>query len=122
MFFLQSYRKGILTFCGGHINPIEMDVTEIEGKNVFRKYDNGDYKNNITIKTRHPNIVKSVLIGKKSWGLWLNEWCDGIVEGSFTELEILEEFTKNGIVIPESLRNDFDNRLRQKRIKRYERL
>jgi len=97
-------------------------VNEIEGKNVFRKYDNGDYKNDKLIKTRHPNIVKGVLIGKKAWGLWLNEWTDGIVEGSFTDREILEEFTKNGIVIPESLLNDFDNRLRQKRIKRHERL
>ena len=121
IFFLQSYRKGILTFCGGNINPIQLDVTEIEGKNVFRKYDNGDYKNTL-IKTRHPNIVKGVIIGKKSWGLWLNEWTDGIVEGSFTRHEILEEFTKNGIVIPESLLNDFNNRLYQKRMKRYERL
>ena len=70
IFFLQSYRKGILTFCGSHINPIELDVNEIEGKNVFRKYDNGDYKNDKLIKTRHPNIVKGVLIGKKAWGLW----------------------------------------------------
>ena len=99
-----------------------MDVTEIEGKNVFRKYDNGHYKHNVLIKTRHPNIVKSVLIGKKSWGLWLNEWCDGIVEGSFTKDEILNEFTSNGIQIPESLLNDFHNRLHQKRLKRHERI
>jgi hypothetical protein len=99
-----------------------MDVDEIEGKHVFRKYDNGDYKNNISIKTRHPNIVKGVLIGKKSWGLWLNEWTDGIVEGSFTRHEILEEFSNNGIHIPDSLLNDFNNRLYQKRIKRNERL
>lgn len=96
-------------------------MNEIEGKNVFRKYDNGEYKNDKTIKTRHPNIVKGVLIGKKAWGLWLNEWTDGIVEGSFTRHEILEEFTKNGITIPESLLMDFNNRLYQKRIKRHER-
>ena len=76
----------------------------------------------VSIKTRHPNIVKGVLIGKKSWGLWLNEWTDGIVEGSFTRNEILDEFTKNGISIPESLLTDFNNRLYQKRIKRHERL
>lgn len=95
-------------------------MNEIEGKYVFRKYDNGEYKNGIQIKTRHPNIVKGVLIGKKSWGLWLNEWTDGIVEGSFTRFEILDEFTKNGIIIPESLLNDFNNRLQQKRIKRWD--
>lgn len=97
-----------------------MDVTEIEGKNVFRKYDNGDYKGDKVIKTRHPNIVKSVLIGKKSWGLWLNEWTDGIVEGSFQQKEILEEFTKNGIQIPEPLLKDFENRVYFKMKKRYE--
>lgn len=89
---------------------------------MFRKYDNGHYKNDLPIVTRHPNIVKGVIIGKKSWGLWLNEWTDGIVEGSFTKSEILEEFTKNGITIPESLLNDFNNRLNQKRIKRNERV
>jgi len=89
-------------------------VNEIEGKNVFRKYDNGNYKDNIVIKTRHPNIVRSVIIGKKSWGLWVNEWSDGIVEGSFSKREILEEFSKNGIIIPESLLNDFNNRIYRK--------
>jgi hypothetical protein len=115
---LESYRKGILTFCGTHINLIEFDVNEIEGKNVFRKYDNGEYKNLSIIKTRHPNIVKGVLIGKKSWGLWVNEWSDGIVEGSFNKKEILEEFTNKDIKIPESLENDFHNRVYQKTIKR----
>jgi len=62
------------------------------------------------------------LLVRKLGVFGLNEWTDGIVEGSFTDREILEEFTKNGIVIPESLLNDFDNRLRQKRIKRHERL
>lgn len=121
-FFLQSYRKGILTFCGTNINPIVFDVNEIEGKNVFRKYDNGHYKHMSEIKTRHPNIVKGILIGKKAWGLWLNEWTDGIVEGSFTKHEILQEFSKHGIVIPESLLTDFNNRLWNKRIKYHERI
>jgi len=70
------------------------------------------------IETRHPNIVKGVLIGKKSWGLWLNEWTDGISEGSFTRDEILGQFDDNGIVIPESLLRDFENRLYQKRVNR----
>ena len=60
-----------------------------------------------------------MIIGKKSWGLWINEWCDGIVEGSFTRHEILDEFYNKGIKIPESLLNDFNNRLTEKRIKRW---
>ena len=73
--------------------------------------------------SQHPNIVKAVISGKKSWGLWLNQWTDGIAEGCFTKQEILGEFEKLGIKIPESLLTDFNNRLNQKILKRlYEKL
>jgi len=121
IFFLTSYRKGILTFCGSNVD-VEFDVNEIEGKNTFRKFDNGQYKNGTPIISRHPNIVKGVIIGKKSWGLWLNEWSDGIVEGSFTKREILKDFEDLGITIPESLLKDFENRIYFKMKKRYEQL
>ncbi len=111
-FFLRSYRCGILIFCGGNIN-IEFDINESEGKNTFRKYDNGDFKNK-SIITRHPNIVKSVIIGKKSWGLWSNQWSDGIVEGSFIKQEILDEFKLQNITIPEPLLKDFENKIYNK--------
>jgi hypothetical protein len=42
-FFLNSYRKGLLT-CGGSIVVVEFDINESEGKHVFRKYDNGQYQ------------------------------------------------------------------------------
>ena len=119
-FFLQSYRKGILTFCGSSVDVI-FNVSEIEGKNTFRKFDNG-YYNSQPIITRHPNIVRGVIIGKKSWGLWLNEWSDGIVEGSFRKQEILKDFEDLGIKIPESLLKDFENRIYQKMLKRNERI
>ena len=81
---------------------------------MFRKYDNGDYKNNIIIKTRHPNIVKSVLIGKKSWGLHVKMWSEGVSEGSFTKHEILDEFNKVNIIIPEPLLLDLNNQIIKK--------
>ncbi len=56
-----------------------------------------------------------MIIGKKSWGLFLQEWTDGISEGSFTREEILFEFEKNNIKIPESLLKDFYNTLYRKR-------
>jgi hypothetical protein len=68
--------------------------------------------------SQHPNIAKGVIVGKKSWGLWLNQWTDGIAEGCFTKQEILSEFEEKGIKIPESLLTDFNNRLYQKVIKR----
>jgi len=76
-------------------------------------FDNGLFKNS-TISSRHPNIVKAVIIGKKSWGLQLNEWADGIVEGSFTKREILDDFKILDIQIPESLMVDFENRIYEK--------
>jgi hypothetical protein len=117
-FFLQSYRKGLLTFCGS-IVKVEFDVNESEGKNTFRKYDNGQYQQGKPIISRHPNIVKAVIVGKKSWGLWVDQWSDGIVEGTFFQREIEQEFEDKGITIPLSLLKDFDNRIYRKRLKKH---
>lgn len=111
-FFLKSYRCGILTFCGSDV-LVNFDINSEEGKFVFRSFENGEYKVT-TPTTRHPNIVKGVIIGKKSWGLWLNQWTDGISEGSFTKDEIFSEFEKHSIIIPEPLLNDFYNVLNKK--------
>lgn len=51
------------------------------------------------------------MIGKKSWGLFVNEWSRGISEGSFLKKEILEEFKNKNIEIPSSLLTDFENRI-----------
>jgi len=70
----------------------------------------------------HPNILKGVLIGKKSWGLWRNEWSDGISEGLFTKEEIIQQFKDCNIEIPESLLTDFHNTIHKKILKRLERV
>lgn len=116
-FFLHSYRKGLLTFCGSRVT-VEHDINGPEAKNTFRKFDNGDYKQKDII-SRHPNIVKAVIIGKKAWGLWSDQWSDGIVEGTFTPMEIIQDFTDKGITIPESLMKDFNNRIVKKFKKKY---
>lgn len=115
-FFLQSYRKGLLDFCGVGVE-VKFDVNQVEGKHCFRNFDNGQYKTSPII-TKHPNIVKGVIMGKKGWGLWLNEWTDGIVDWCFTKEEILSQFDELGIKIPEPLLRDFENRLEEKKIKR----
>jgi hypothetical protein len=112
-FFLNSYRKGLLTFCGS-IVVVEFDINESEGKHVFRKYDNGQYPKGTPIISRHNNIVKGVIIGKKSWGLFVNQWSDGIVDGDFRLKEIIQDFEDKGITIPKSLLLDFENRIYQK--------
>jgi len=112
-FFLKSYRKGILTFCGVNVE-VQFDINGFEGKNTFRKYDNGQYQQGKPIISRHSNIVKGVIVGKKSWGLWVNQWSDGIVEGTFRKKDILQDFEDLGIVIPDSLMQDFENRIYNK--------
>ena len=111
-FFLSSYRKGSLTFCGSHVR-VEFNIDSGEAKNTFRKFDNGDFKGK-DIVSRHPNIVKGVIIGKKAWGLWVGQWSDGICEGTFRMKDILQDFEDKGITIPNSLMNDFYNQIEKK--------
>jgi len=119
-FFLKGYRSGLLTFCGDNVD-VKFDVDGEDGKYTFKRYDNGEFKglNRDKLSSRHSNIVKGVIIGKKSWGLFLNEWTDGIAEGLFTTDEILNEFKIKKIKIPDSLLLDFKNNIQQKIIKRY---
>ena len=115
-FFLQSYRSGILTFCGCDVK-VEFDVNSDEGKFCFRKFENGEIKIH-NLKSCHPNILKGVIVGKKSFGLHLDMWTDGIVECSFTKDEILGQFYEKGIKIPESFLLDFDNTILRKKVKK----
>ena len=116
-FFFTVNRSGIITFCGSIIE-VEFDPNGVSGKECFRLYEDGFYKNGKPIVTRHPNIVKSVLIGKKGWGLWLDQWTDGICEWSFTKEEMLGEFENVNIEIPESFLRDFNNTIERKKKKR----
>jgi hypothetical protein len=120
-FFLQSYRTGILDFCGVEVKT-KLEVEEQEGKFCFRKFENGEYSKEDLfegIPTRHPNILKGVIVGKKAWGLWVNEWTDGITDFLFKKSEILEQFEEKGIEIPSSFRLEFDKLLEKKFRKKY---
>lgn len=119
-FFLNSYRTGILTFCGSEIK-VKFDPEGPSGKEGFRLFDDGYFKSR-ELSSSHPRILEGVIIGKKSWGLWLDQWTDGIVDWTFTKEEILSVFEQKGIEIPESLLRDFDNTVERKKRKRYENL
>ena len=84
-------------------------------KPSFNLKGDGYYKGGKSIITRHPNIVKSVLIGKKGWGLWVDQWTEGIVDWTFTKEELLNEFVKVDIEIPESFLKDFENTIEKKK-------
>ena len=90
-----------------------------DSKYCFRKFENGQVKIH-NLESCHPNILKGVIIGKKSWGLFVEQWTGGINEWVFTREEILREFKKKNIKIPKSLLKEFDNLLERKRIKRIE--
>ena len=116
-FFLNGYRKKLFDFCGENIN-IEFDINSPNAKESFRMYDDGYFKKSSVIKTSQPNLLKCVILGKKGWGLWLNQWTDGIADWTFTKEEILNEYIKINLDIPESFMNDFNNRLEKKKILR----
>jgi hypothetical protein len=117
-FFLIINRKEIITFCGSQ-TIVHFDKNGKSAKECFRLYEDGYYRNREII-TYQPNILKSVLISKKGWGLFVNEWSSGISESLFSLEEILSEF--NGISIPKPLLEDFLNSIEKKKITRNDKL
>lgn len=118
-FFLCSYRSGLLTFCGENVQ-VQYEHDAVDCKEGFRLYDDGQFKHSDVITSKHPNILRAVIVGKKSWGLFLDQWTDGIADWCFTRDEILDEFKNRNITIPECFLKDFDNRLEKKKRKRYD--
>jgi hypothetical protein len=113
-FFFSIVYYDFLSFCGSNVSTdydIIFDINGEDAKKCFKRYENGEYKLGYTIKTCHPNILLYVIIGKKSWGLWKDEYGRGIAEGTFTKYEILEEFRNRNIEIPEVFMNEITNRI-----------
>jgi hypothetical protein len=105
-FYFTIYRTGVINFCGSNF-VVDSVKNGSDAKFAFREYDNGRFKF-INPKSRHPNVLKAVISGKKGWGLWVSQWTEGIVECTFTKEEILKEFDSRGIEIPESLMLEWD--------------
>lgn len=108
-FFLSSYRKGLLNFAG-----VAVDINYIKNsysaRETFRRFDDGQFSNK-DIESRQNNIVKAVITAKKSWGLFVKEWSKGIADRDFTISEIVLDFQKYNISIPESLMKGFLNEI-----------
>lgn len=116
-FFLKSYRSGLLDFCGSTVE-VHSDPNGQDSKISFKLFENGLMKLD-KLSSCHPNTLKGVIVGKKSWGLFLNEWTNGIIEGSFSEREILDEFKIRGIKIPDPLLTDWNNVIIKKIKRKY---
>lgn len=97
-FFLVSYRKEILTFCGSPVN-IDFVPSGTEAMFSFREFENGRFRLD-QLRTRHSNVLTGVITAKKAWGLLVKQWAEGIGEGSFTKWDFMELFLENGIGIP----------------------
>jgi len=116
-FYLKVYRTGLITFCGVGVD-VNFDVNGSDGKFGFREYDNGRFKLKTPV-TKHSNILKAVIVGKKGWGLWVEQWSQGIVECSFTRDEILQEFHLRNIEIPEPLMVEWNKLIQKKKSQRH---
>jgi hypothetical protein len=106
-----------LTFCGSEI-IVQSSPKGKSSKECFKEYENGKPLSQLV--TNQPNLLKSVIIGKKSWGLHVKMWSDGIGDGEFRMKDILEDFEKKGIKIPDSFLRDFENSIRRRIIKNKE--
>lgn len=119
-FFLNSYRHNLLRFSGGEDFKVEFDKNGPDAKFCFRLFEDGRFKSEdgntpVVIKTRHPNLVYGAIKGKKSWGLWTKEWSRGIADWTFTKEEILDEFKKFKIEMPEAFLKEFENAIRREK-------
>ena len=123
-FFLHSYQKGILTFPGEQVYT-EFSKDGPDCKEGFRLYENGDKEfvkegrwGQPVYISRHNEILRGLIIAKKSWGLHVDMWSDGIVDWSFTLNEIIQQFIDQNIEIPEPFLKDFVNRIEKKKEER----
>lgn len=107
-----------LDFSGTYNPNIIFDISGEDCKEVFMKFENGKFKNK-DIVTKHPNIVFGVIKGKKSWGLHVKMWSEGILEGSFRKVEILNEFKNSNVEIPNSFYKEFMDSIFRHTMKRY---
>ena len=113
-FFYLVSRTGLIDFCGSRID-VEYEPEGKDAKLVFREFENGFYGQGQKITTRHPNVLRHVLMGKRGWGLWRQLWSEGIGEGAFTKHEILEEFKVRKISWPEPMMTEFENNIWKER-------
>lgn len=112
-FFLDSYRKGMLNFAGVDVTT-EQKHDGYSAKEAFKRYDTGDFNDEIPT-SRQSNILRCVIMAKKSFGLHVRMWSEGIADGDFTIQEILGTFNDYGIKVPDSLLVGFENEVTKRK-------
>jgi len=99
-FFLLS-RRGLIDFCGERINILSSSDRTLTAKHCFKLFEDGRYGREKVIECNHPNVMRHVMMGKKGWSLWCNTWGAGCGDRTFHKKDILEEFHKKDIHIPD---------------------
>lgn len=117
-FLFKIYKTGIITFCGSEVNVV-YDPNGLDAKEGFRLYEDGAFNMGQTILSRHDKVLRAVIIGKKGFGLWCDQWSDGIADWTFSEEEIFHIFRDVNIDIPTSLEKNFRDIIRKKKMLRY---
>lgn len=102
----------MLDFCGCDV-IVHSDPNGPDSKECFKMFENGQMKIHNLVSSE-PDILKGVIVGKKSWGLHMKMWSDGIGDGEFRMKDILEDFEKQDITIPDPLIRDFENTIRKR--------
>lgn len=108
MFFFKLSRTGLIDFCGERIVVHPSKDRKMTSRHCFRLFEDGRYGQGKHIESCQPNILKHVLMGKKGYSLWCNQWSEGIAQGLFSKEEILREFELRGVIIPECFLIQFE--------------
>ena len=118
-FFLLS-RRGLIDFCGERINILPSSDRTMTSKHCFKLFEDGRYGREKVIECNHPNIMRHVMMGKKGWSLWCNQWSEGVGQGLLRKEEILEIFHEKEVHIPDCFMLQFENTIRKEKLKYYD--
>ena len=115
MFFFLLSRTGLIDFCGERVTVHPTNDRRMTSRHCFRLFEDGRYGQGRKIECCQPNILRHVLMGKKGWGLWRTQWSQGIGQRPFRKEEIMEEFEKKNIRIPDCFMVEFDKAIEKNR-------
>lgn len=115
-FFLLS-RRGLIDFCGERINILPSSDRTMTSKHCFKLFEDGRYGREKMIECNHPNVMRHVMMGKKGFSLWVNQYSEGIGQGLFRKDDILDEFRKRDIHIPDCFMLQLDNTIWKEKLK-----
>ena len=111
-FFLTSYRNGLLTFAGSEV-IVSFSTDAPNAKEAMKRYETGEHKQ---LVCRQNNVLQAVITAKKSFGLHVKMWSEGIADHDFDIQEVLDTFNEYGIKVPDCLLKGLHNEITERKI------